>query len=166
MNKNRVKINKEIESHVALVMEKELKKMDDKLQFTLDDRLQMIVSSIDSITAAVKQNYHLTRAAGMQLETLVRLINKGIPDFRQNFEAEFTKTQNLVSFLDKLNHPGELSSHHIKEKIKYARDWNSKEENVPVIGFMFGLDKELIENKNNEFSQEEIQDLRKEFSIV
>ena len=109
--------------------------------------------------------FTLNRVNGMQLESLVRLMEKAVPDFRDNFLKEFEKTKELVLFLDKFSNNGEFAGKPIKEQIQLYRDWNANTEHVQITGKHTNIQKYVMEH-TDEFNQEELDALRTDFDIM
>ena len=108
---------------------------------------------------------HMARLNGLQLDTMVRLIEKAVPDFEKNFKLEFQKTLDFVAFLDTINPPGEHSEKPIRERIDIVRAWNSvPEHELKAKSEHFGLSRYIMQNPT-EFTAEEVEALNVEFSM-
>lgn len=127
----------------------------------ISNRIDKEMQAVAKMTSNV---YSMSRVNGLQLETIVRMLNKSVPDFKKVFQEEFTLTLQYVSFLDTINPRGEHSEKPMKEKIEIVRSWNAREDCVKVVGAHFGLDTYIIEH-SDEFTPEEREQLKVEFDM-
>lgn len=127
----------------------------------ISDRIDNEMRSVAKMTSNI---YSMARVNGLQLETIVRMLNKSVPDFKKVFEEEFNLTLQYVSFLDTINPRGEHSEKPMKEKIEIVRAWNAREDAIKVVGAHFGLEQYIIEH-SNEFTPEEREALKVEFDM-
>lgn len=127
----------------------------------ISDRIDKEMQAVAKMTSSV---YSMARVNGLQLETMVRMLNKSVPDFKKVFEEEFHLTLQYVGFLDQLNPRGEYYEKPMKEKIEMVRAWNAREDVVKVVAAHFGLDQYIIEH-SDEFTPEEREALKVEFDM-
>lgn len=112
---------------------------------------------------SLSQIFQLTRITGLQNETLVRMMEKAVPGYRENYELELGKTFAMVAFLDDVNSdpkPGKEGEKvpppiSMREKINKVLEWNRTEGNIPVEAKHFGLSEYIAEHPA-EFTEEEI----------
>jgi hypothetical protein len=125
---------------------------------------ERIDKEMHSVAKTLSNVYSMARVNGLQLETMVRMLNKGVPDFKKVFNQEFNLTLQYVGFLDTINPRGEHSEKPMKEKIEMVRAWNAREDAVKVIAAHFGLDMYIVEH-SDEFTPEEREALKIEFDM-
>lgn len=128
---------------------------------SISDRIDKEMKAVAKMTSSV---YSMARVNGLQLETMVRMLNKSMPDFKKVFNQEFNLTLQYVGFLDTINPRGEYYEKPMKEKIEMVRAWNAREDVVKVIAAHFGLDTYIIEH-SDEFTPEEREALKVEFDM-
>ena len=119
---------------------------------------------ISNLEANLGKVATMTRMASLQLETLIIIFEKAIPEFRKNYTEHLGKTLAMVSFLDTINTPNTDEPKSMREKIQLAREYNALEDSAKILLNYFLLDKYIEENPN-EFSEEEVEALAKEFSM-
>jgi hypothetical protein len=119
---------------------------------------EMIGEELKRSSLGFSQVFQFSKMLGMQVETLIRMLNDAVPEFKTNFTKEFQRTISLTQFIESLNNFGSNSSKPMAEKIDLAKSWNAAEGNLPVSGVYFGLP-EYILNNIKDFSEEELSDL-------
>lgn len=126
--------------------------------------LEMIGEELKRSSIGFSQVFQFSKMLGMQTETLIRMLNDAVPEFKSNFKKEFARTISLTKFLESLNSTGQNSAKPMAERIDMARAWNAVEGNLSVSGIYFGLP-EYILNNISEFSEETLQELCSEFDM-
>ncbi len=119
---------------------------------------------ISNLEANLGKIATMTRMASLQLETLLTIFDTAIPDFRKNYKEHLGKTIAMVSFLDTINTPDSKEPKPMREKIELARQYNALEDTAKILGNYFLLD-QYIQDNPNEFSEEEVEALSKEFKM-
>jgi len=131
-----------------------------KLQKVVE-QLQHMVSMQNNMVGKV---FSYTQLNGMQNETMVRMMDIAVPGYRENFQAQFAKTVELVTFVETINPKGKDANKTMKEKIELVREWQKNPEHLTIRGFHFGLD-EYLKTEQKEFTPEEVAALKDEFDI-
>jgi hypothetical protein len=135
-----------------------------EMEIQLEGVRKQLIKEMYSISKMMSNIYSMARVNGLQMETMVRMMEIAVPGYKEHFEVEFKKTLAFVGFLDTMNPPGEHSKKPIKERIQMVRDWNAIEGGVKATGDHFGLEDYIVKHPT-EFVPEEIEELTKEFDL-
>jgi hypothetical protein len=126
--------------------------------------IEMIGEELKRASVGFSQLFTLQKMMGLQLETLVRMLNDAVPEFRKKFEGEYKRTILFSQFIESFNKEGLNSEKPFREKIDIVRAWNNDSKNVKVTGLYFGLS-DYVLNNISEFTEEEVATFEDEFEI-
>jgi len=145
-----------------------------------DEVASLIAASRNSIVTAtndqfgkmgemLQQTFYMCRVQGMQINTLLRVIEQGIgtglenyegKTFKEVFEVEFKKTDKQIDFVGNLMSTQKPA----KQIIQELRDWNASEDALKVAGPMINL-AEIVKSELDNFTPEEVTQINQEFGI-
>lgn len=125
--------------------------------------LEMIGEELKRAAVGFSQIFTLQKILGLQMETLVRLIDKAVPDFKNQFQEEYKKTIEFSQFLESFSSEGANGAKPFREKLDMVRDWN-KEKDIKITAMHFGIAEYVVANYS-EFTLEEVEALAEEFSV-
>ena len=135
----------------------EVYKANTELQDIMKEELGRAASGFSQI-------FTLQKIIGLQFETLVRMLDSAVPEFRSNFGNEYKRTIEFSNFIDSLNNDGQHAEKPMLEKIDIVRDWNLNKENIKVKGLFFGLPNYILSNPE-EFTTDQVEFLAIEFEF-
>jgi hypothetical protein len=130
----------------------------------IDADIEMIGEELKRSVVGFSQLFTLEKMLGLQLESVISVLDKINPDFRKMFVAEYKRTIAFSAFIDTLNNQGQHADKPILEKAALARDWNSNKENLKVKGLFFGLPDYIITHPT-EFTEDQVEILALEFEF-
>lgn len=128
-----------------------------ELQDILKGELQRAASGFSQL-------FTLQKVVGLQLETLIRMLDTAVPDFRSNFAIEYKRTIEMSNFIDSLNNEGQHAAKPMLEKVDIVRDWNKDKDRLKIKGIYFGLPSYILSNPT-EFTEDQVELLALEFEF-
>ena len=136
------------------------------IQDQLTSMNEAIVSTMDQLGTKMNQMMAAMRLMNHQIDTLLRLSSNGNYEERQKFFDELRKTIAFADFLDSLmSTKGQFFNDPIRTKLEKLRGWNSLPDVVQCNFDGLQLQRYIQENPQ-EFTEEEISLLEKEFNFV
>ena len=135
----------------------EVYKANTELQDIMKEELQRSAQGFSQL-------FTIQRIMGLQVETLIRMLDRAVPEFRTNFGVEYKRTVEFSTFIDTLNGDGQHSAKPMLEKVDLARDWNKDKDNLKIKGFFFGLPNYILSNPT-EFTEDQVELLALEFEF-
>lgn len=130
----------------------------------LDADIEMIGEELKRSATGFSQLFTLQKMLGLQFETLVRMLDENVPEFRANFAIEYKRTVSYSNFIESLNNEGTHAAKPMMEKIDIVREWNKNKNNLKIKGFYFGLP-EYILSHPTEFTEDQVELLAIEFEF-
>lgn len=131
----------------------------------IDKDIEMIGEELKRSAVGFSQLFTLQKMLGLQFETMVRMLDTNVPDFRKNFTIEYRRTMLMSQFLDTLNGQGQSSEKPMMEKVDLVRGWNADKENIKIKGAFFGLPDFILSNPTD-FTEDQVELLVLEFDCA
>lgn len=107
--------------------------------------------------------FGILQSQGLQIDAMINLITKAIPEFRENFKNEYNILTQYLTFIETFNGNGENSARPLPEKIEMWRDWNNTHEKK-INGVHVGLADAIVTNPQD-FTPMEVSAFCEEFLL-